>query len=122
MKNIDLRVEISESGLKYKEIAAVMGITPRWLSNIMRYDLTPENHDRIIQAIEVLLNKREQKEWNLGDGLPNVCNSILRKLNAAGWRLEDGPRTILNVDSYEVTVMYLAVKEYMEKRGIKHEN
>lgn len=54
MRNLDIRVEVSESGLKYKEVAAVMGITPRWLSNIMRYDLTPENHDRIMEAIRKL--------------------------------------------------------------------
>ena len=54
MRNLDIRVEVSESGLKYTEVAAVMGITPRWLSNIMRYDLTPENHDRIMKAIREL--------------------------------------------------------------------
>lgn len=61
----------------------------------------------------------DKKDWNLGDGLPNVCKSILRKLNGAGWRLENGTRTILNVDSYEVTVMVWAMQEYMKKRGIK---
>ena len=61
----------------------------------------------------------KDKNWNLGAGLPNVCESVMRKLNGAGWRLENGPRTILNVDSYEVTVMYRAMQEYMEKRGIK---
>ena len=45
----------------------------------------------------------KDKNWNLGAGLPNVCESVMRKLNGAGWRLENGPRTILNVDSYEVT-------------------
>lgn len=62
----------------------------------------------------------DKKDWNLGDGLPNVCKSILRKLNAAGWRLENGPRTIINVDSYEEITMHRAMVEYMEKRGIKH--
>lgn len=61
----------------------------------------------------------DKKEWNLGDGLPNVCISILRKLNAAGWRLENGSRTIINVDSYEEITMHRAMVEYMEKRGIK---
>ena len=63
----------------------------------------------------------DRKDWNLGTGLPNVCESVMRKLDGAGWRLENGPRTILNVDSYEVTVMYRAMQEYMEKREIKHE-
>ena len=61
----------------------------------------------------------KDKNWNLGAGLPNVCESVMRKLNGAGWRLENVPRTILNVDSYEVTVMYRAMVEYMEKRGMK---
>lgn len=61
----------------------------------------------------------DKKEWNLGDGLPNVCKSILRKLNAAGWRLENEPRTIINVDSYEEITMHRAMVEYMEKRGMK---
>lgn len=61
----------------------------------------------------------DKKEWNLGDGLPNVCESVMRKLNGAGWRLENGPRTIINVDSYEEITMHRAMVEYMEKRGIK---
>lgn len=63
----------------------------------------------------------DKKDWNLGDGLPNVCKSILRKLNAAGWRLETKENTIINIESYETTVMFWAMYEYMEKRGIKHE-
>lgn len=63
----------------------------------------------------------DKKEWNLGDGLPNVCKSILRKLNGAGWRLEIKENTIINIESYETTVMFWAMYEYMEKRGIKHE-
>ena len=62
----------------------------------------------------------DKKEWNLGDGLPNVCESVMRKLDGAGWRLENGPRTILNVDSYEVTVMYRAMQEYMEKKYVQN--
>ena len=63
----------------------------------------------------------DKKEWNLGAGLPNVCDSVMHKLNGAGWRLENGPRTIINVDSYEEITMYRAMVEYMEKRGIKTE-
>lgn len=61
----------------------------------------------------------DKKNWNLGAGLPNVCESVMHKLNGAGWRLENDPRTILNVDSYEVTAMVWAMQEYMKKRGIK---
>lgn len=59
----------------------------------------------------------ETKElWNLGDGLENVCNSVMRKLHSAGHQLEERNRTILNIDSYEVTVMIWAMNEYMHNR------
>lgn len=62
MRNLDIRVMVSESGLKYTDIAKKMGISRVWLSNIMRYDLTPENHDRIMKAI------RELKSGGCVDG------------------------------------------------------
>lgn len=51
--------------------------------------------------------------WNLGDGLENVCNSAMRKLQSAGYRLEERERTIINLDSYEVTALIWALSEYM---------
>lgn len=58
MRNLDIRIEVSESGLKYKQIAEKMGISPRWLSSIMRYELTPKNHDRIMKAIRELRKEK----------------------------------------------------------------
>ena len=59
----------------------------------------------------------ETKEpWNLGDGLENVCNSVMRKLHSAGYRLEERNRTIINIDSYEVTAMIWAMNKYMHNR------
>ena len=63
----------------------------------------------------------DKKDWNLGDGLPNVCNEVMRKLDAAGWRLENESRTIINVGTYEVTAMYWAMHEYMKRRGMINE-
>ena len=57
--------------------------------------------------------------WNLGDGIGNVCNSALRKLHRAGHQLEDRNRTIINVESYEVTAMIWAISEYMRRRKIE---
>lgn len=54
MRNLDIRVMVSESGLKYTDIAQVMGISRQYLSLLMRYDLTPKNRERILRAIEEL--------------------------------------------------------------------
>lgn len=54
MKNLDVRILVSESGLKYKAIADQMGISAEWLSKLMKYTLTAENKARIIAAINKL--------------------------------------------------------------------
>ena len=54
MKNIDIRVLVSESGLTYKDIAEQMRISPEWLSRLMRYTLSPENRERILSAVMAL--------------------------------------------------------------------
>lgn len=61
------------------------------------------------------------KEWNLGGGLVNVCESIRGKLHYASNRLEciERDKTIINVDSYEVTALIWALAEYMEKHNLK---
>lgn len=51
MKNLDVRIYVQESGLKYKDIAKQMGITPEWLSRLMRHNLQPEMRERIMTAI-----------------------------------------------------------------------
>lgn len=53
------------------------------------------------------------EQWNLGDGLENVCNCVMRKLHYASHALEERSRTIINLDSYEVTAMIWALNEYM---------
>lgn len=58
-------------------------------------------------------------EWNLGDGLRNVCQNVMRKLNYAGWQLENRERTIINLDSYEVTALIWALDKYMKDKGIE---
>lgn len=57
--------------------------------------------------------------WNLCDSLPNVCSSVMRKLQYAGYQLESRNRTIVNLESYEVTAMIWALTEYMKRRGMK---
>ena len=57
--------------------------------------------------------------WNIGNGLGNVAWSLLDKANYAGSQLEDKPRAILNIDSYEDTVLIYALSEYIEKHNLK---
>jgi orotate phosphoribosyltransferase-like protein len=45
---------VSEKGLKYKDIADEMNISPEWLSRLMRNTLTTDNKVRIMGAIEKL--------------------------------------------------------------------
>lgn len=60
MKNIDVRVLVSESGVTYKAIAAELGITPEWLSRLMRFTLTAENKARITEAVEKLKGETDE--------------------------------------------------------------
>jgi len=61
MRNLDIRIMVSELGLRYIDIAKRMGISRVWLSNLMRYDLTPENRSKILEAIRGL------KRYHVGD-------------------------------------------------------
>lgn len=57
MKNIALRVRITENNLKYWQIAEVARISPYTLSRWLRTELDGERKEIIERAIEVLLNK-----------------------------------------------------------------
>jgi ribosome-binding protein aMBF1 (putative translation factor) len=59
VKNLDIRMLVSDHGLKYKDLADEMNITPEWLSRLLRYNLTPENKIRIMGAIERLTKGAE---------------------------------------------------------------
>lgn len=54
MNNLDIRMLVSENGLKYKDIAKELNISREWLSRLMRTDLTIDNKVRIMGAIERL--------------------------------------------------------------------
>ena len=54
MKNIDLRVEVSDAHVTYREIARELGITPEWLSTLMRTELSEHNRERVIKAVHKL--------------------------------------------------------------------
>ena len=62
VKNLDIRLLVSDSGLKYRDVADELNISPEWLSRLLRNDLTPENKIRIMGAIERLQRGAEQRE------------------------------------------------------------
>lgn len=59
MKNIEIRMLVSENKLKYKDIAKEIGIKPEWLSRLLRFTLSPENKLRIMEAIEKLTKEAD---------------------------------------------------------------
>lgn len=54
MENLDIRLLVSESGLRYKDIAKTMEICPEYLSRMMKKPLSLRNKARILDAIEKL--------------------------------------------------------------------
>ena len=63
MENLDIRLAVSESGMKYRDIAKVMGVGANYLSRIMRRPLTEYQRERILQAIRSMKDSEGQ-----GDG------------------------------------------------------
>ena len=60
-----------------------------------------------------------KEPWNLGEGLENVCRTTLRRLHYASYQTEERPRTIINVDSYQITVLIWALQDYITDCGWK---
>ena len=60
MKNLDIRMTVSEKGIRYKDIAVVMGIRKESLSRMMRRELTPDQRGRIQYAIQVIEDARNE--------------------------------------------------------------
>ncbi len=54
VKNLEIRMMVSECNLKYRDVAKAIGISPEWLSRLLRKELSPENRERILRAIEEL--------------------------------------------------------------------
>ena len=51
MENLEIRLMISDAGLKYKDVAFELGISQTWLSILMSRDLSEANWKRIVAAI-----------------------------------------------------------------------
>lgn len=59
MNNLDIRMLVSDHGLKYKDIADEMNICRQHLSRLMREPLSVDNKIRVLRAIERLTNGGE---------------------------------------------------------------
>ena len=58
VKNIDIRIAISDNDLRHKDVAREIGVSPEWFSRLLKNDLSPENWIRISNAIERMKEKR----------------------------------------------------------------
>lgn len=61
MENLDIRILVSEKGLKYKDIADQMNISRQHLSRLLRKDLTNGNKLRIMAAIQKLIEDKSHE-------------------------------------------------------------
>lgn len=86
MNNVDIRILIAEKGLKHKDIAKEMGISPEWLSRLLRYDLDECSRERIIKAMDNM-------ESNMSVNYENLSYSekveLFKKLTNDGIAVSD---------------------------------
>lgn len=62
MNNLDIRKAIETSNFKYWPVANKLGMTDGNFSRMLRIELTKENKERVLNAINELEEERE--EWN----------------------------------------------------------
>lgn len=60
MKNIDIRIAVSDAGLKYQDIASKMGVSKWWLSKMMRNEMSKKNRERVLRAINELITEEAE--------------------------------------------------------------
>ena len=59
MNNLDIRLYVKDSGLLFNDVAEQMGVTPEYLSRVLRYQLKPEMRERILTAVRELRGESE---------------------------------------------------------------
>lgn len=57
--NIGIRVLMMERGITQFDLAEVLKVTPSWVSRLLRGDLSEENENRIMDAIEMIERGRD---------------------------------------------------------------
>lgn len=51
-RNMSIRVLMMEQGITQYDLAKILGVTPSWVSRLLRENLSEENENRIKTAIE----------------------------------------------------------------------
>lgn len=51
-RNMSIRVLMMEQGITQYDLAEILGVTPSWVSRLLRENLSEENENRIKTAIE----------------------------------------------------------------------
>ena len=51
MENMEIRMEVMQSGITYKRLAKEMGISREWLSRLMSRPLSKENRLKLVDAL-----------------------------------------------------------------------
>lgn len=62
MNNLEIRKTIETNNFKYWQVANKLGMTDGNFSRMLRIELTKENKDRVLNAINEL--KEERERWN----------------------------------------------------------
>ena len=57
MANQEIKNLISKHRLKYYEVADAMGISPGYLSTLLRKELTDEMKTKVVEAINTIINQ-----------------------------------------------------------------
>lgn len=60
MNNLDIRKAIETSNFKYWQVANKLGMTDGNFSRMLRIELTKENKERVLNAINELKEEREE--------------------------------------------------------------
>lgn len=62
MKNLDIRIRISDSGLKYKDIARALGISPEYFSRLMAKPLSEKKRREVLLTIDALTKGNQEND------------------------------------------------------------
>lgn len=62
-RNVGIRVLMMEYGITQYDLAEQLGVTPSWISRLLREDLSEENESRINAAIESIKRGRNNEKF-----------------------------------------------------------